>query len=545
MSYFNNGVSGAGSAIRGRLWRAATAVAVITLLSRCLGILREALIAGYFGATPDTDAFFVAFRVPDVLFNSLMSFLVATSFIPVFSDRKANGGSGQADLLSGVIFNWILLILVPISLLLAIFAPELVRWLAPGLPLQSHAKAALMVRVMSPIIVFGGISGLGKSILNSLHQVVVPAMAPIALNLAVISAIIAVGHHWGVTALAVGVLGGAALQTLLIMPQLGSGGIRYTFRLDGDREGTMQIARLCSPVVFALLVGQIMPFVEIFLASRLSAGAISYLGYANRIYILPEQLFTIVISTVLFPAMASDLAARNLNALRGKLSRVLTLTVFTVLPISCLMAVLSQPVLSILLKRGEFSGADTEHAATVLAAYSLALVALCVRSLVTFAFFALQKPNLLLRWTVLMLPVNIGVDLLFISRFSYVGIALGCSVTTVIHTAILTFLLLKELHIGLAGRHFLMLAKVAASCGVMLLVVSLLQPAFDQTAGNASILQQFLVLAVTTSLAGLAYLLTATLLEVSDASFMWSKLRQLVSIPRLQALLSVKSPVGE
>ena len=82
--------------MRSRLWRAATAVAVITLLSRCMGVLREALIAGYFGATPDTDAFFVAFRVPDVLFNSLMSFVVATSFIPVFSDRKANGGDEHA-----------------------------------------------------------------------------------------------------------------------------------------------------------------------------------------------------------------------------------------------------------------------------------------------------------------------------------------------------------------------------------------------------------------------------------------------------------------
>ena len=531
--------------IRDRLWRAATAVAVITLLSRCLGVLREALIAGYFGATPDTDAFFVAFRVPDVLFNSLMSFLVATSFIPVFSERKANRGSEQAGLLSGAIFNWILLILVPTSLLLAIFAPQLVRWLAPGLPSASLLKAALMVRIMAPIIVFGGVSGLGKSILNSLHQVVVPAMAPIALNLAVIAAILAIGHRWGVTALAFGILVGAALQSLLIMPQLGAAGIRYTWRMDADREGALQIARLCSPVVFALLVGQVMPFVEIFLASQLSAGAISYLGYANRIYLLPEQLFTIVISTVLFPAMAADLASRNLDALRRKLSKAFSLTIFAVLPISCLMMALSQPILSVLLKRGAFGGTDTVHTATVLAAYSMALLALCIRSLVTFTFFALQKPNLLLRWTVLMLPVNIVVDLVLISRFSYVGIALGCSVTTVVHSAILTFLLLRELRLRVLRRHVLLLAKVLVSSGLMFLVISIVQRTFDQAGGSASVFWQLFVMSAISLAAGSIYLLSATVLEIKDAALIWDKLRRPMSIPGLQQLFSARTSSGD
>ena len=531
--------------MRNRLWRAATAVAVITLLSRCMGVLREALIAGYFGATPDTDAFFVAFRLPDVLFNSLMSFLVATSFVPVFSDRKANGGDEQAPLLSGVIFNWILLILIPVAFALAIFAPQLVSLLAPGLPSASLSKAALMVRIMAPILVFGGISGLGKSILNSLHQVVVPATAPIVLNLTIISAILVLGHRWGVTALAVGILGGAALQNLLIMPQLSSGGIRYTWRLDGDREGALQIARLCSPVVFALLIGQIMPFVEIYLASRLSAGAISYLGYANRIYVLPEQLFTIVISTVLFPAMAADLASRDLDALRQKVSKALSLTVFIVLPTSCLMISLSQPILALLLKRGAFGGADTEHTATVLVAYSIALLALCVRSLVTFAFFALRKPNLLLRWTVLMLPVNIGVDLFLISRFSYVGIALGCSVTTAIHGAVLTFLLLRELQIGVIRRHLLLLTKILASSGLMLLVISLLQRTFNQASGSASMIQQFFALLGISFTAALVYFLSSTVLEVNDASLIWGKLRHLMSIPGLQQLFSARTSSGD
>ena len=157
------------------------------------------MIAGYFGANTNTDAFFVAFRVPDVLFNSLMSFLVATSFIPIFSERRANGGVDEASGLSGVVFNWMLVILIPVSCLLATFAPQLVRWLAPGLHPETMVRAVLMTRLMAPIIVFGGISGLGKSILNSLHHFVVPAMAPIAFNIAIILTIVSFSRRWGVT----------------------------------------------------------------------------------------------------------------------------------------------------------------------------------------------------------------------------------------------------------------------------------------------------------------------------------------------------------
>jgi putative peptidoglycan lipid II flippase len=525
--------------------RAAIIVTALTLSSRVLGLIREAMIAGYFGANTNTDAFFVAFRVPDVLFNSLMSFLVATSFIPVFSERRANGGVDKGSVLSGIVFNWMLLILVPVSCLLAIFAPHLVRWLAPGLHSETLARAALMTRVMAPIIVFGGISGLGKSILNSLHHFVVPAMAPIAFNVAIILAIVAFGHRWGVTTLAMGVLAGAALQSLWIFPQLNSAGIRYALRFDGDREGVRRVATLCGPVVLALLIGQIMPFVEIYLASQLSEGAISYLGYANRIYVLPEQLFTIVISTVLFPAMAADIASRNLDALKEKLSRAFNLTVFIILPVSCLMVALSQPILSLTLKRGAFGQVDADHAASVLAAYSIALLAVCVRSLVTFGFFALQKPQVLLRWTAFMLPVNVLLDLILIPHFSYVGVALGCSITTVLHATVLSVLLRRELNMGLIRHHGILILKVAACCGLMLLVILFLQRGLDQLDLGASTIRQIFTLVVMVAATGSIYLLSTKALQVSDAKLVWDKVRRLISTPGLQQFFSAKSPAGE
>jgi putative peptidoglycan lipid II flippase len=525
--------------------RAAIIVTSLTLSSRVLGLIREAMIAGYFGANTNTDAFFVAFRVPDVLFNSLMSFLVATSFIPVFSERRANAGVNEASVLSGVVFNWMLVILIPVSCLLAIFAPQLVRWLAPGLHSETIARAVLMTRLMAPIIVFGGISGLGKSILNSLNHFVVPAMAPIAFNIAIILTIVSFSHRWGVTTLAIGVLAGAALQSLWIFPQLNSAGIRYTLRFDGDREGVRRVATLCGPVVLALLIGQIMPFVEIYLASRLPEGAISYLGYANRIYVLPEQLFTIVISTVLFPAMASDIASQNLDALKNKLSRAFNLTVFIILPVSCLMVALSQPILSVTLRRGAFGQADADHAASVLAAYSIALLAVCVRSLVTFGFFALQKPQVLLRWTAFMVPVNVLLDLILIPHFSYVGVALGCSITTVLHASILSVLLRRELKMSLIRHHGIVVLKVAACCGLMLLVVLFLQRSFDGLDLGASTIRQIFTLVVMVAATSSIYMLSARALQVSDATLVWEKVRHLISIPGLQEFFSAKLPAGE
>ena len=256
-----------------------------------------------------------------------------------------------------------------------------------------------------------------------------------------------------------------------------------------------------------------MPFVEIYLASQLSEGAISYLGYANRIYVLPEQLFTIVISTVLFPAMAADIASRNLDALKDKLSRAFNLTVFIMLPVSCLMIALSQPILSVTLRRGAFGQVDADHAASVLAAYSIALLAVCVRSLVTFGFFALQKPQVLLRWTAFMVPVNVLLDLILIPHFSYVGVALGCSITTVLHAAVLSVLLRRELKMGLIRHHGILVLKVAACCGLMLLAVLFLQHGFEGVDLGASTIRQILTLVVMVAATSSIYMLSAKALQ--------------------------------
>lgn len=506
-------------------------VTFITLLSKILGLIREVVIAGYFGATADTDAFFVAFRLPDVFYNSLLNFLVAIAFIPVFSEYITAKNKKLAWKLARSTFLAIVFVFGLCSFVLMVFAPRIITIIAPGLDGPSFGNAVLWTRVMSPIIMFGGLLGLLKSILNASGKYLLPASIPILYNLVVILAVLFFGRQVGVAALAFGVLVAALLQFGFLMVPVKQAGFTFidptglnsliSVKRNISESGVLRVANLAGPVALALVIGQVVPIVEVGFASKISDGAISYLGYAQRIFTLPEQIFTIAISTILFPALAADAARSNTRELIKKFSISFRLTVFAIVPVTLILTMYSELILGLLLGRGAFDATSVEETSKVLSAYAISLLAVCIRSLVTYVFFALQNSKLLLIWTALMVPVNIILDLLLIPRFSVVGIALGASITTLLHTGALLIYLQRSIGAVDGWRITATFLKIIACAMAMTLAILTVQANMRAATSLSPFLQKFYFLLII-SISGLTtYLLAARVLRVEEASFVW------------------------
>ena len=284
----------------GMFIRAASILLIMSIFSRVLGLFREATIAGYFGASAYTDAFFVAFRIPDFLFNSLVNFLVATSFIPIFSKYLTEKDRIQASSLASNLLNIMVLILTVLVITLEIFAPVIISFIAPGLNNNAFSLSVQLTRIMIPIMIFGGLTGLFKSVLNTIQCYTIPALIPVIYNLCIISIIILLAPTHGIYALAIGVLLASIFQCIMHIPKLLNENIIYHYKFNIIDQGIKEIGTLIYPVIIALFLGQAVPFFEIYLASSISPGAISYLNYANRIFSLPEQMYTLIIHQYYF-----------------------------------------------------------------------------------------------------------------------------------------------------------------------------------------------------------------------------------------------------
>lgn len=512
----------------GRFLQAAVVVTAITLASRVLGLVREALFAGLFGVDRTTDAFFVALRIPDLIFNSLTNFLVAVAFVPVFAAVRREEGDAAAFAFARSACSLLVLGLALLAAVLMAAAGPIVALMAPGLPGEAQAQAVAFGRIMIPIIVVAGLIGLGRSLLNLFGRHTLPAATPLVFNLVVILAIVAGwAGGWGIEAVAWGVLAAALAQQAVLVPAMRRAGFRFRLLpVPSVDDRLRRVGALAVPVVAGILLGKAMEFLEIMLASNLGEGAVSYLGYAARIWTMPEQVFTIVVSSVLFPILVDHAAGGRRAALAGRLAEGLRWTIFIVLPASVAMAAFSVEIVGILFGRGEFDEAAVHNTAAVLAAYSAGLFAVCARSLVSYAFFAVGDTRLLLKVGAAMIPVNLGLDLLLIREFSYVGLALGATITAWMQLAILLVALHRRF--GRIDRLAASFAKAVVSAAAMYAVLLAVRDAAPM-ASPAPAAEQVRHMLAAGGAGCVAYLASAYALKTREAHDVWGRMKGMLN----------------
>jgi len=424
-----------------RVTKAAGVVGAATLLSRVFGFVRDVVVAWFFGAGLASDAFFVAFRIPNLLRRLLAEGSLSIAFVPVFTDHLSRNGKADAFLLARAALRLISVLLAGVAVLGILLSPLIVRIVGIGFA-DSPEKLALTVtltRVMFPYIFFIGLVALCMGILNVLGHFAAPALAPVFLNIAMIASVFLISPHLEepVMGLAVGVLIGGALQLLLQVPFLIRKGLCFWEKAGFYHPGLKQVGVLMLPTVFGAAVYQINILIGTLLASLLPEGSVSYLYYADRLVEFPLGIFAIATATAVLPSLSRQAAARDFGALRTTFAYAMNLVLYITIPAMVGLIVLREPIVALLFQRGAFDAMTVRMTAVALLYYAAGLWAFSAVRIVVSTFYALQDTRTPVRMAAVSVVVNIVLSVILMQGLQHGGLALATSLASMVNLALL------------------------------------------------------------------------------------------------------------
>ena len=518
------------------LARSAGIVGVATFLSRILGLVREQVFAYLFGASTASDAFNVAFRIPNLLRDLFAEGALSAAFVPTFTTTLEREGDESARDLARRVVATVSLIVGCISVAIYFGADTLVGWMAPGfaeIPGKSEL-AARLTRIMSPFLLLVALAAIAMGILNSLGRFFVPAIAPTMMNLGMILvggglALLAPQAGFDpILGMAIGAIVGGAGQLLIqLIPLARRGYLRWP-KIDFQHEGVRRIAWLMAPATIGLAATQLNIFVNTMIASLLVEKSVSWLGYAFRLMQLPIGIFGVSIATVSLPEVSRCIARKSEVDARDAVGRALRLVFLLTMPASVGLYVLSTPIVALLYQHGAFTAKDTEQTAAALVCYSLGLVGYSAVKILTPVYYALGETRIPVRTSMGCVGLNILLNLALMNEFAHQGLALATSISGLTNALILTVLLAPRLGGLDARRNLIGLGKILIASSVMGLVCHMCLNAWGLEA-NAPVLDRAIRVIVLTPLGFLVYAASAWILGIDELSLFAERVRSRLS----------------
>lgn len=426
-------------------------VAAGTFLSRILGFVRDMILAGFFGAAPAADAFYVAFRIPNLLRELFAEGSMSAAFIPVFTEYLTKRTRAEAKELASAAFTFLFLILSVVVLLGMLFAPQIVTVIAPGF-LQDPARFRLtadLTRMMFPFLLFISLAALAMGILNSTRHFAPPAFSSGVFNVVSIALLLGFTPFFPqpVYAAAVGVALGGLAQFLIQVPALYGEGFSLSFtRLTRPlHPGLVQMGRLLLPTTLGLSVTQINVFVNTLLASFLPSGSVSYLYYGLRLIHFPLGIFAVALATALLPTLSAHAARGDHEGLRRSFSFGLRLVFFITFPAMLGLILFRVPIVHLLFERGAFDRTATLGTAEAVLFYSLGLWAFAGVRIVVPVFYSLQDTKTPVKIGILAVLLNFILNLLLIAPMKHRGLALATSLSAAFNFSFLFIILRRRI----------------------------------------------------------------------------------------------------
>ena len=425
---------GKGNVDKTSIVRSAGVVGGATIVSRVLGLVRDAVLASMLGATLWADAFFVAFRIPNLARQLFGEGALAASFIPVYTDVIQKDGKESARRFSGHMFSILLLSLTGLAIAGVLFAPGIVRLIALGFDPGSRIfeTTVLLTRWMLPYMVFICAAALGMGILNSHGHFLIPAIAPALLNLSIIffALLVAPSLSMPVLALAWGVLVGGVLQLLIQYPPMRRMNAAPPVRLPMFTPEVKRVGVMMGPAILGVAVYQINILVDTVLASFLPTGSITYLWYGNRMMQFPLGVFGIALATAALPTLSRQVSDGRRNDFSKTVSFALSLTVFVGFPAAIGLMVLRDPIMATLFGRGAFTAVDVLGAGKALLYYSAGLPFFIGVKILARAFFALKNTRIPFTAAAMAFFVNAVLDIVLMGPMGFSGLALATSLAS-------------------------------------------------------------------------------------------------------------------
>ncbi len=505
-----------------KIMRAALVVMLATFLSRLLGLGRLIIITRQFGSGLETDAFWAAFTLPNMLRELLAEGALSLAFIPVFVEYLSKPNREEAWRVASIIFNLLAVTLVIVISLGILGAKWYVPLLFPGFR-EAFLKLELAVRLTQftfPFIALMAFAALAMGILHSQKHFSSPAFAPVIFNLVVISSVLLLSKNYGIYSLSLAVLLGGLGQLLVQLPALNKRGWRYHFSFNYNHPGVKKILKFLFPVALLALITQVRAsLVPRFFASSLGDGLLSDLQWSMLLIRFPLGIFPIAIATVIFPTLSQEALGKEKQELKDTLSLGLRMAFFFTIPAALGLIILGLPIIRLLLEHGNFTALHSEMTAQSLAFYALGLFAMGGNVILIRGFYSLQDMKTPLKVGVLITVFSFFLSWWLFRLLEHRGLALAVSLSAMANMGVLFSILGKRLQ-GLEGRRIAESSLKIIMASVIMGIVSLWIS--QQLQGTNLFLQVFLPLG-----AGLfIFIILSLVLRIEEMKLAWGAMRR-------------------
>lgn len=456
--------------------RAAGTVSTATFFSRIFGLIRDQIFAALMGAGFFSDAYVIAFRIPNMLRDLFAENALSSAFVPTFTEYKERRSPADAWALANLVIGSLLVIVGVLTLIGIFFAPDVVRLIAPGFGgIEGKRELTIfLTRLMFPFLPLVALAALFMGMLNVHREFAIPAFAPVMFNLVSIAFGLAlwflgVDPRTAVIGWSVGTLCGGVAQAGTQLPRLLKLGWKPKPTLSGWKEsaGLHQIGALMVPAIIANSGLQVNVLVNSILASLLEQGSPSWLNYAFRLMQLPLGVFGVAISVVTLQVVSKDAANESMDRFRSNLSSSLSLVFILTIPCAVGLWLLGVPIIRLIYEHGAFTSADTLATTSALAMYAVGLPAYSAVKVMAPTFFALKHSRAPMIASLTGIAVNLAFNLLFFRKLGHAGLALGTSLGMYANLILLT-LQLHTKNVGVAyGDVGSKLLRIVVASGVL------------------------------------------------------------------------------
>ncbi|WP_126445892.1 murein biosynthesis integral membrane protein MurJ [Sulfuricystis multivorans] len=428
------------------LMRILATVSSLTLLSRILGFVRDFVIARTFGAGMATDAFFVAFRLPNLLRRMFAEGAFSQAFVPMLAEYRQRRSAAETKTLVDRVATALFLVVLLVTLAGMLGAPLLILVSAPGFAADGEKfdLTVTLTRITFPYILFMALVALSAGILNTWSRFALPAFTPVLLNLSFIGMAL-IAAQWfdpPVQVLAWAVLLGGALQLALQTPALKTIGMLPRFDFAPNDPGVRRIMKLMAPALLGVSVSQISLLINTIFASFLTSGSVSWLYYADRLMEFPAGLLGAALGTILLPSLSKAHASGKPETFSGLLDWGLRLTFLLTLPAATALAILGVPLIATLFKHGVFTATDVLATRQALVAYSVGLIGLILVKVLAPGFYAQQNIKTPVKIAFVTLAATQAMNIVFIVPLKHAGLALSIGLASCLNA----WLLFRGLH---------------------------------------------------------------------------------------------------
>jgi len=423
----------------------AALMGVIILLSKVMGLLRDILVASGFGTTEAAVAYETASKLPVTVFDLVLGGVVTAAFIPIYNSLSVKESKKEALAFASSYVNLVLLITGSIAVLGCVFAPHLVRFMAPELSSSATALATELTRIMFPMVIAVGLAFSFVGFLQSEGEYNIPALISLLSNLIMVGYLLFFKDRFGIRGLAVAMLVGWAAQALVQIPSLIKHGFVYRPLSPIATPSIRRALYNSLPILLSTWVTPVCNLLNTRIASGIENGrAITALGYANRLYIILVGVFSFVATNLLFPHFAKA-AARGEKAESDRLTRTsMKILAYILAPLSAGIAVLAEPFVALIYQRGSFTADDTALTAQALRFYAVGMIFAALCEVLTKAFFAVEKNKIPMTAALCSLGFNALLLFLLADKLSVGGIALLTALSAVVNLLVNLVFALKE-----------------------------------------------------------------------------------------------------